>query len=397
MISTFGAPFGARFSSYGVQSAFESRTSSLITPLNVSLFMVSFQSADNCLSRSLEPEPQADDDGERQAGAVVVDLGEAGAHERIDVRQPADVAQPELRRQVHLLRDLEDHAAAERPRERAGRIVEVGVVEDEVGLRGGELHVDPVDERDADRRFAERAEVALGERKVPAHAEIEPDALVVRVLTVQVRRPDVAEPDQVGVRRLVGERAAQLGALVQQEAGAAAQLDAGAVDLAVRVRQDRGGLSLQHADRARVDVAVDAAVDADADVDAPARLRCLCPRVARAGEQRPGDDRVDGDVMKNAHALAPVHMKSARRAGEILGGEHEDGVIGRLCEAAEQADYADSAARSMWRVALQQKRLDMMSVRQAADARPTSQASAAVKQLTEMVPALERRSEDLRR
>jgi len=68
-----------------------------------------------------------------------------------------------------------------------------------------------------------------------------------------------------------------------------------------------------------------------------------------------------------------------------------------LCEAAEQADYADSAARSMWRVALQQKRLDMMSVRQAADARPTSQASAAVKQLTEMVPALERRWEDLRR
>jgi uncharacterized membrane protein len=36
-INTFGAPSGAFFSSYGVQSGFESRTSSLITPLNASV------------------------------------------------------------------------------------------------------------------------------------------------------------------------------------------------------------------------------------------------------------------------------------------------------------------------------------------------------------------------
>src|SRR5262252_2679270 len=33
-IRTFGAPLGAFFSSYGVQSGFESRTSSFMTPLN---------------------------------------------------------------------------------------------------------------------------------------------------------------------------------------------------------------------------------------------------------------------------------------------------------------------------------------------------------------------------
>src|SRR5262245_51910264 len=38
-ISTLGAPFGAFLNSYGPQSAFESRTSSLIVPLNVRSLM----------------------------------------------------------------------------------------------------------------------------------------------------------------------------------------------------------------------------------------------------------------------------------------------------------------------------------------------------------------------
>src|SRR5262245_7630431 len=46
-ISTFGAACGALASSYGVQSDLESRTSSLITPLN-SRFMVSSLSIDWC-------------------------------------------------------------------------------------------------------------------------------------------------------------------------------------------------------------------------------------------------------------------------------------------------------------------------------------------------------------
>ena len=45
------------------------------------------------------------------------------------------------------------------------------------------------------------------------------------------------------------------------------QLDAGAVHIAVGVWQDRGGLSLQDADRAGVHVAVDARVDADGKVE----------------------------------------------------------------------------------------------------------------------------------
>src|SRR5262245_36503153 len=44
-IKTFGAPCGARFSSYGVQSDFDSRTSSLMTPLN-SGFMGSLSASD---------------------------------------------------------------------------------------------------------------------------------------------------------------------------------------------------------------------------------------------------------------------------------------------------------------------------------------------------------------
>jgi len=48
-------------------------------------------------------------------------------------------------------------------------------------------------------------------------------------------------------------------------------------------------------------------------------------------------------------------------------------------------------------VGLQQKLLFMLTLLQAADARPTSQAAAAVKQLTEMVPVLERRWAEVRR
>jgi hypothetical protein len=50
-----------------------------------------------------EAEPDADDDGERQTDAVVVDALETGASELIDVRQTAHTSQPELCVEVHVL------------------------------------------------------------------------------------------------------------------------------------------------------------------------------------------------------------------------------------------------------------------------------------------------------
>src|SRR5262245_24289134 len=82
---TLGAPCGARFSSYGVQSALESRTSSLITPSNCLSLISTSQ------SKCLEPEADADDNRNRQPAAVVVDVFEAGADELIHLGQTADV------------------------------------------------------------------------------------------------------------------------------------------------------------------------------------------------------------------------------------------------------------------------------------------------------------------
>src|SRR3954468_412949 len=145
-----------------------------------------------------EPEPHADDDRERQPGAVVVDVVEPGAHELIHLRKPTDVPQPKLRVEVHPVGNREQHAGADAPGERSRSIVEVRVVRDDLRLRRRELYVDPIDVGDADGglRIHAKALGLYGYRHVSPVTKVEAERLVVRVLRVERRWPHVAEPHQ---------------------------------------------------------------------------------------------------------------------------------------------------------------------------------------------------------
>src|SRR4030095_2664391 len=77
-----------------------------------------------------EPEPNADDDRERQSCAVVIEAVEARADELIDLRESADATQPELRVEIQLAGNRDQHAGADAPGERGGSIVEVRDVRD---------------------------------------------------------------------------------------------------------------------------------------------------------------------------------------------------------------------------------------------------------------------------
>src|SRR5215472_11688366 len=101
--------------------------------------------------RSLESVPDANDDRERQPGAVVIDRGQARSDELIDVGQTADVTQSELRVEVDLLRNREQYSNADTPCKRRSPVVEVAVLRDEIRLRCREHDVDSLDVRDANR------------------------------------------------------------------------------------------------------------------------------------------------------------------------------------------------------------------------------------------------------
>src|SRR4249919_2044209 len=75
----------------------------------------------------LESKPYAYHDRKRQPGAVVVDAREVGADELIDVGQTADMPQPELRVEVHLVGNLEQDAGVHADREGGGTVVEIVV------------------------------------------------------------------------------------------------------------------------------------------------------------------------------------------------------------------------------------------------------------------------------
>src|SRR6185436_12181916 len=102
---------------------------------------------------------------------------------------------------------------------------------------------------------------------VPAISKVEAYRLVIRILPVETRGPDVAKPNEIGISRLIREHSAQLGLLVQDVAPAELEVQARAVHITVRVRQDRRGLPLQAANRAGIDVAIDADVEPDAEVE----------------------------------------------------------------------------------------------------------------------------------
>src|SRR4051794_18420117 len=104
--------------------------------------------------RSFEAESQANDDRKRQTSAVVVDVVEVGPSERVDLSHAADVPQPQLDVDIHLLCDREQHACPDAPGEGGGAVIEIRIVDDEVRLRSGQVKVDPVDESHAKRPLA---------------------------------------------------------------------------------------------------------------------------------------------------------------------------------------------------------------------------------------------------
>src|SRR3954466_10106257 len=96
---------------------------------------------------SLEADADADDDRKGQPARIVVDVVEAGADELVDLRESADVAKADLRVEIELVGETEEHAGIDPPRERRGAIVEIGGGEHGVALRRRELRVDAADER----------------------------------------------------------------------------------------------------------------------------------------------------------------------------------------------------------------------------------------------------------
>src|SRR5262249_41969100 len=132
-----------------------------------------------------------------------------------------------------------------------------------------------------------------GAQEVAPVSEVQAEALVVGVLPIQARWPDVTKTHQVRVGRLVGKDAAQLRLIIQGVAAAEAEADAGPVHIAIRLRQDGSGPSLERPNRTRVDVPIDAGIDADAKIQGPAGFTCLTlrTRISRTGEQRQCDHR----------------------------------------------------------------------------------------------------------
>ena len=106
------------------------------------------------------------------------------------------MAQPDLCRDVELAGDRKHHTDAEGPRKGRRAIVEVGRIEYDVRLRRRELDIDVIDETGAKRHLAENAQVADPPPGNTAGCQVEIEALIVRVLTVQARRPQIAQPNR---------------------------------------------------------------------------------------------------------------------------------------------------------------------------------------------------------
>ena len=117
---------------------------------------------------------------------------------------------------------------------------------------------------------AYRRHAAPALRRVAAVPEIEAECLVVVVLPVQVREPDVAHPREIGAERLICEAGPDLGVFVRHVAAAEPEVEPRAVDVLVRVLREDHRLAVQSADRSRIDVPADAVVKANPDIEAPA-------------------------------------------------------------------------------------------------------------------------------
>ena len=151
----------------------------------------------------------------------------------------------------------------------------------------------------------------FGNRHVSPIAEVQRQALIVGVLPVEARRPEVAEPYQIGVGGLERQPRPQLRRIVQPVAAADAQVHAAAVHRAVGLRKDCRGLPLKDADGARVHVPVHTDVKTDPEIEAEARLGL------RAGVTCAGEEGKDHD--RTAHKWSTtIHEKHSKGSSGFL-------------------------------------------------------------------------------
>src|SRR5215204_7588366 len=168
-------------------------------------FALPYRSVPRNQSRELESEPDAGDERERPARALVVDVAEAGRREVVDLRHPAHPAETQLRVYPDSRSGIDQHASVRTEGERGRLVVEVGGLADEVHARRHQRQVGLVDEPDPDRALSIRPEFA-GRIAVTAEPDVQPECLIVRVLAVQVRRSDIAHRGhEISIQRLERE------------------------------------------------------------------------------------------------------------------------------------------------------------------------------------------------
>src|SRR4051812_8404516 len=107
----------------------------------------------------LEAELHAGDDRQRPARALVVDVVEAAADQLIDFGQSGYVAQPHLPEDADVLAGLEEDPGVDPEGEGRGLVVEVLGGAREIGAGRDQRGGDPVDEADAERSLAVRADL----------------------------------------------------------------------------------------------------------------------------------------------------------------------------------------------------------------------------------------------
>src|SRR4029079_10599743 len=154
----------------------------------------------------------------------------------------------------------------------------------------------------AHRTFSEQPNVAIRELEISSIAQVERKALVIIVLRVEARRTDVAETHEIRVARLPGEHDAHFALFVEGIAAAHAPVEAGPIDIAVRLRQECSRLSLQNTDGARTHVAIDTRGDADGEVqEPPGFARGLRASISGNRQQRNNHDGMRQEPATTSH------------------------------------------------------------------------------------------------
>jgi hypothetical protein len=164
------------------------------------------------------------------------------------------------------------------------------------------VHANGVDDSHAHRPFSEQPNVAIRELEISSIAQVERKALVIVVQRVEARRTDVAETHEIRVARLPGEHSANFARFVEGIAAPHAPVDAGPIDIAVRLRQERSRLSLQNTDGAGTHVAIDARGESEGEVQEPPGFgRRLRASISGNRQQRNDHDGIRQEPATTSH------------------------------------------------------------------------------------------------